>query len=374
MSLFAHYHSGGSRTERGKINDALVGNLCRCTGYRSIIDAARKSCAGPRADRFVAREAATRAALQKLNDGADVFVGDDSRFFAAPASEDSLAALYHDHPDATIIAGGTDVGLWITKKLLPIEKVIYVGRAGLGKVEATADGLNIGASVTLARATPFLASIDPDLAEILRRFGSVQVRAAATVGGSIANASPIGDLAPLFIALGASVELRKGQRIRSMPLENFFLSYGKQDREPSEFVRRLIVSKLAPGTHFRAFKISKRFDEDITAALGAFCIGVRDGRITSARIAFGGMAEIPKRATAVERQLIGSTLRDSRAWGLAADRVAEDFTPLTDLRASSKYRLSVARNIVIKALAEIAGVSSGTTRIVDRRESVHAAD
>jgi xanthine dehydrogenase small subunit len=318
MSLFAHFHSDGERTDRSKINDALAGNLCRCTGYRSIVDAAREACAGPVSDRFAAGEAGTRAALRQLQDNADVFVGNDARFFAAPASEDSLASLYQRHPDARIIGGATDVGLWITKKLATIDKVIHVGRAGLDKIEEAADALHIGASVTLARATSPLASISPDIAEILRRFGSVQVRAAGTVGGSIANASPIGDLAPLFIALDGSVELRTGASIRALPLERFFIGYGKQDREPGEFVRRLVVPRLPPATYFKAFKISKRFDEDITTVLGAFRIGVDSGRIASARIAFGGMAATPKRATAVEGQLVGAALHDVSTWRLAA--------------------------------------------------------
>jgi xanthine dehydrogenase small subunit len=374
MSLFAHFHSDGERTDRATINDALAGNLCRCTGYRSIVDAARQACAVPVTDRFAAREADTIAALCQLQDGADVFVGDDARFFAMPASEASLASLHQRHPDARIVAGATDVGLWITKKLATLDKIIHVGRAGLDKIEETTDALHIGASATLASATPPLASIDPDIGEILRRFGSVQVRAAGTVGGSIANASPIGDLAPLFIALGGSVELRKGERIRALPLEQFFISYGKQDREPGEFIRRLTVPRLPPATFFRAFKISKRFDEDITTVLGAFRIGVEGDRISSARIVFGGMAGTPKRATAVERQLAGAALHDVGTWRLAAERVADDFTPLTDVRASAEYRLGVARNIVIKALAEIAGGSSLATRVLERRETAHVAD
>jgi xanthine dehydrogenase small subunit len=374
MSLFVHYHSGSGRTERGTINDALAGNLCRCTGYRSILDAARQACNGPMMDRFAASEPATLAALQTLKDDVDIIIGDQTRFFASPASEASLASLYQAHPDATLIAGATDVGLWVTKKLAAIEKLIHLGRARLDDVEADADAFHIGASVSLARATPFLGSIDPDIAEILRRFGSAQIRAVGTVGGSIANASPIGDLAPLFIALDATIELRKGDRIRPLPLENYFLSYGKQDRAPGEFIRRLIVPRLPPGTFFRAFKISKRFDEDISTVLGAFRIGVADGRIASARIVFGGMAATPKRAAAVERQLVGSALHDAGAWKIATGYLAEDFTPLTDVRGSASYRMGVAGNILIKALAEIAGASSPTTRILNRQETLHVAD
>ncbi len=373
MSLFAHFHSEGDRTDRAAINDVLAGNLCRCTGYRSIVDAARKACAGPAADQFTATESQTRAVLQRLNDGSDILVGDETRFFASPASEASLAALYLRHPDARIIGGATDVGLWITKKLMTLDKIIHVGRAGLDAIEPTADSLNIGAAVTLANASSSLASISPDIAEIVRRFGSVQVRAAGTVGGSIANASPIGDLAPLFIALGGGVELRKGERVRALPLEKFFIAYGKQDREPGEFVRRLIVPKLPAAVFFKAYKISKRFDEDITAVLGAFRIAVEGGRITSARIAFGGMAATPKRALAVERQLIGADVDDSAVWRSAAEQVSNDFTPLTDTRASAEYRLDVAGNLVIKALAEISGAASPVTRILGRQEALHVA-
>jgi xanthine dehydrogenase small subunit len=375
MSLFAHYQSCGGHTSRDMINDALAGNLCRCTGYRPIVDSALEVCKTGADDQFTRKAAARLQAVRALDDKADVFVGDETSFFAAPASEQSLAQLYLKHPDATIVAGATDVGLWITKKLAPLEKIIQVGRvAELAAIEESPAGLEFGAVVSLARAAPVLGAIDPDVAEVMRRFGSVQVRTAGTVGGNIANGSPIGDLAPMLIALNATLELRRGDQVRKMPLESFFLDYGKQDRQPGEYVRRLLVPKLASGSHFRAYKITKRLDEDISAVLAALYLKVDGGRVSDARVAFGGMAGIPKRARTVEEKLRGLSLADARGWQAVADAVGEDFTPLTDLRASASYRSRVAGNLVIKALAEIAGVSPQVTRVADRRVLAHAAE
>ena len=375
MSLFAHYQSCGGHTSRDTINDVLAGNLCRCTGYRPIVDSALEVCGSGADDQFSRKAAARLEALRTLDDEADMFVGDETSFFAAPASEQSFARLYLRHPDATIVAGATDVGLWITKKLTPLQKIIHVGRlAELATIEETPAGLELGAVVSLARAAPALGAIDPDVAEVMRRFGSMQVRAAGTVGGNIANGSPIGDLAPMLIALGATLELRRGDQMRPLPLEDFFLDYGKQDRQRGEYVRRLLVPRLAPHTHFRAYKITKRFDEDISAVLAALCLAVDGNLIMDARVAFGGMAGVPKRAKAVEEELRGVSLTDTSAWRAAADAVKEDFTPLTDLRASAGYRGRVAGNLIVKALAEIAGLSPQITRVVDHRTLAHAAE
>jgi xanthine dehydrogenase small subunit len=373
MSLFALYQEGVRPVTREAVNDALAGNLCRCTGYRPIIDAALEACAGQAQDRFAEARAATVERLARDADREDILVGDEARFFAAPATEESLAQLYATHPDATLVAGSTDVGLWITKGLAPVEKVIWLGRvAGLDRLEEDETGLRIGATVTHADATPALAAIDPDLGEMMRRFGSVQVRASGTVGGNVANGSPIGDLPPALIALGASLELRRGDAVRTLPLEQFFLAYRRQDRQPGEYVRRLLVPKLARDEVFRAFKVTKRFDEDISAVMGAFKLALEGRRIARARIAFGGMAGVPKRAAETEAALDGASLDEPAAWEPAYAALARDFQPLTDHRASAAYRATIARNLLFKALTEIAYGNSRATRIVGMRGAMAA--
>nr|WP_262298458.1 xanthine dehydrogenase small subunit [Microvirga sp. HBU67692] len=375
MSLFTLYHEGERPLSRESANDALAGNLCRCTGYRPIVDATLQACGGPADDSFAARSGPTAQGLASLADGRDVFVGDETRFFAAPASEASLAELYGRHPDATLVAGCTDVGLWITKAMMEIEKIIWLGRvAGLDLVEDSPEALGIGATVSHAAIHPALARIDPDLGEVMRRFGSAQVRASGTVGGSIANGSPIGDLAPVFIALGAALALRRGEATRTLALEDFFIAYRRQDRLPGEFVRRVSVPKLKADEAFRAYKISKRFDEDISSVLGAFKFTLDGRRIVAARIAFGGMAGTPKRAAETERALAGVSLDEPGSWGDAMAAIARDYQPLDDHRASSAYRATVARNLVFKALSETASGDTRATRIVGRREALQAAE
>src|SRR5574337_975329 len=293
----------------------------------------------------------------------DLFAGDDAGFFASPASLDSLAALYERFPDATLVSGATDVGLWITKQLRDPRRVIWLGRvAGLDAVEDQGKTLSIGAGVTLADASPLLAKVHPDLGEIMRRFGSMQVRSSGTVGGTIANGSPIGDLAPALMALGGRVVLRKGDAVRAVPLEDFFIAYGKQDRAPGEFVLSVEAPRLLEGQHYRALKVSKRFDEDISAVMLGARMEIEDGRIVAARVAYGGMAATPKRAANAEKALAGKLLDDRPGWSSALHALEKDFAPLTDQRATAAYRMAVAKNVLEKALVEMAG-SSAPTRL-----------
>ena len=370
MSLFTLYHAG-VRADRATVNDWLAGNLCRCTGYRPIADAALACCTGEADDAYAERAPETARRLAALTGAEDdhLFAGSEDAFFAAPATEDALAALAARYPDATLVAGATDVGLWITKQLRDLPRIVHTGRvASLHEVRERDDRVEIGAAATYAEAEPALRALDPDVGEMLRRLGSKQLRAAGTVGGNIANGSPIGDSPPVLIALGATIELRLGDARRTLPLEDFFLDYGRQDRKPGEVLTRIVVPRPGPAEHFRCYKISKRFDQDISALLGAFRLRVEGGRIVEARIAYGGMAATPKRARNAERAAVGLRLDEPAAWPAAAAALAEDFSPIDDHRASAAYRMRVARSLLVKALAEIAGRPTRETRITGFRE------
>ncbi|MEA2930070.1 MAG: xanthine dehydrogenase small subunit [Hyphomicrobiales bacterium] len=373
MALFALYHQPRPRgLDRNQVNDWIAGNLCRCTGYRPIVDAALVACALPPKDWFSAAEDGARQALAALKEAGDIFIGTRERFIAAPATIPSLAKLYYANPDATVIAGATDVGLWVTKQLREFKKVIYLHRVrGLDEIEDRYDAVSFGAMVTLAQAMPYLTAIDRDLGELLRRFAGNQVRMAATIGGNVANGSPIGDLSPALIALGATLGLQRGEKPRTMPIETFFLDYGRQDRQPGEFVRMLRIPKFGADERFRCYKISKRFDSDISAVMGAFKLRIDGQRVAGARIAFGGMAAIPKRARATEKALIEARLDHAPTWDGAIAALAQDYAPIDDLRASAEYRLEVARALLRKALAEIGGTATRSTRLVGFREATH---
>jgi xanthine dehydrogenase small subunit len=286
--------------------------------------------------------------------------GPDGRVLYAPASVDALADLLAEHPEATLVAGATDVGLWITKALRKLDTVIWLGRvAALRGIRDTDAGLEIGAMTSYTDAAEAIAALYPDFGEVIRRIGSVQVRNAGTIGGNIANGSPIGDMLPPLIAAGATLILRQGKTRRSLTLENFFIGYGKQDLKPGEFVEAVILPKPAADTRLYCYKISKRFDQDISAVLGAFSLKIVGGNVAAARIAYGGMAATPKRAAAAEAALLGKDwTREAVEQAIAA--LAGDFTPLDDMRASARYRMQVAGNLLLKAWLESQGDTADT--------------
>jgi xanthine dehydrogenase small subunit len=272
-----------------------------------------------------------------------------------------LARLFAAHPQATLIAGATDVGLWVTKQLRDLEMPIFLNACtDLQTVEITDTEIRLGAGLSIARLIEIIAPHHPSYAAMLRRYGSEQVRAAATLGGNIANGSPIGDNAPALIALGARLHLRHGDTRRAVPLEEFFLDYGQQDRAPGEFVEA--VSLPRQPDRLRCYKMSKRFDQDISAVLGCFNIVIEDGHVRAARIGFGGMAGVPKRATHVEAALLGQPWTEATI-AATQDAWAQDFAPLSDMRASAEYRLDVARNLLMRYFLEDRGAVTSVLEV-----------
>jgi xanthine dehydrogenase small subunit len=365
MALFTLYHEGIAPT-RQRIVDHIAGNLCRCTGYRPIVDAALEACSGTALDHWANAEVQTIQSLHAINTPEDVHIQIDQGFLAIPASAQTLTKYAVENPDATIVSGATDVGLWVTKQMRLLPKIIHTFNVPeLHRINNAEDTLYIGAAATYADAFEALSSIDADVSEVMRRLGSKHVRASGTIGGNIANGSPIGDMPPLLIALGATLHLRLGKMERTLPLENFFIAYGKQDRVPGELVWGVTVPKLAINEVFRAYKISKRFDQDISALLFALRIQRKGNRISVARLAMGGMAAIPKRASKTEAALLSVDLSDETTWTAALAALEQDYQPITDMRASAAYRIETAKGVLHKALIEIA--EGENTRVVGAR-------
>ena len=358
MSLLA-LRLNEAEPSMGCIEDALAGNLCRCTGYEPIIAAGRRmdEIAPREADRFLLEREAVAARLTALSDNETLALQGDGGSFHAPATIEALAALIEALPQATLIAGATDVGLWVTKAMKRLDPVIYLGRIeAMRAITDEGDHLRFGAMAGHIDVRTALAGLSPQLDELMRRFGGEQVRNAGTIGGNIANGSPIGDLPPALIALDATLVLARraeaGIERRSVPLESFFIEYRKQDRRPGEFVEAVLVPKLAQGMLFHVSKVSKRFDEDISAVCGAFRLAFgNDGHVSEARLAYGGMAGTPKRAKAVEAALVGQ-LWNEAAVAAAIAALPQDFTPLDDMRASAHYRLKIAGNLLHRFLIE----------------------
>lgn len=357
MSLYGLWMRNPDPSQ-GAIEKALQGNLCRCTGYAPIIRAAKaiSSYGQPQGDPLWAERIALKGKIKAITDGRRVEIGVGAERIIVPASLDDFAEIYEANPEATIVSGSTDVGLWVTKFMRKIGPVIFINHLQeLRRIAENDSEVRFYAGVSYSEAMPVMAATFPDMAELWNRIAGEQVRNMGTIGGNIANGSPIGDTPPPFIALGAKLHLRRGSHRREIKLEDYFLAYGKQDRQPGEFVESVTIPLLPAGEKFACYKISKRSDEDISTLCGAFRIFVSDsGTVGMARIAFGGMAATPKRARAVEAALVGKpwTLETVEA---AVAAFAEDYQPITDMRASADYRLLVAQNLLRRFHLETTG-------------------
>jgi xanthine dehydrogenase small subunit len=358
MSLYGR-SIAASGTEDVPVGDVLAGNLCRCTGYGPILAAGEANPPAPAAadPALVSALKSIRRLQPLLLRHVDAVSGELRQAFL-PRTADELAAYQIANPDSRIVAGATDLGLWVTKQLSSLERLVFIGDlAELMQVEEGEAGVTLGANVRYTEARQALARLHPDLGELVRRIGGLQVRNAGTVGGNIANGSPIGDMPPALIALGASLTLRRGKARRTFPLEDYFIAYGRQDRAPGEWVEQLHIPRPARGALVRIVKLSKRFDSDISGLCAAFMIAIENGRVGSARIAFGGMAGIPARAPHCEAALRGAPW-SAETLDAAAEALRADFTPLTDLRGSAEYRLEAAGNLLRRLGHEQAGAAA----------------
>jgi xanthine dehydrogenase small subunit len=357
MSLFAMYQNHVCRGEaitRELAREELSGNLCRCTGYRPILDAARQMAELPlvRVDepRLLGQLRSLRADPAAAKDRAGTGT------YLAPRTLASLLAARAEHPDAQIVAGCTDVGLWVTKMHMQFDQVLDVtGVEELGRVEQYDNHIAIGAAVTLTDAFDALVAQRPQLRTFANRFGGLPVRNAGTLGGNVANGSPIGDSMPLLIALGAHVVLMSVRGHREMPLENFYTDYRKSVLAPDEVLAWIKVPRPRPGEFVRAYKISKRYDDDISAVCLVVNLTSENGMVAKVSIGAGGVAPTPARAAGTEAFLRGRPWTQDTARE-AARRLRAEFQPIGDMRASAAYRSEVLGNLVQRFWLESQGL------------------
>ncbi len=365
MSLWSSYErhqACGQRPSRQALADELSGNLCRCTGYRPILDAGQRMFDLPT---VTLDTAPVIDALQRLKQEVGFHYAaphpqqreaDGSArldHFHAPRTLDELAALREHKPQARLLAGATDIGLWVTKQFRDLGEIIHLGAVDeLKRIEVVDGALHIGAGASLESAWRALASHFDGLTEVWLRFASLPIRWAGTMGGNVANGSPIGDSAPVLMALDARVELRRGTTIRRIPLNAFYLGYMKNQLQPGEFVQALIVPlpvaaavTAAQARVLRVYKISKRFDSDISAVCAALSLRLSGDTVSDVRLVFGGMAATVQRAAQAEAAVIGQPWTQPTV-DAARAAMAQDFQPLSDMRASAAYRLQVAQNLL----------------------------
>ncbi|MGQ5287993.1 xanthine dehydrogenase small subunit [Pectobacterium actinidiae] len=342
MSAFA-LQKAGCTGSRHDIEQQLAGNLCRCTGYRPIITAAQQICGLDIHDRFREQAQKTAERLNAIRMAQQENAPDEACLLPATLSE--MAMLYLRHPSAHLLAGGTDLALNVTQHHRSFERVIALHQVEeLQTITITDQTITFGAGVTLQRCLHALETRIPAFSQALERFASRQIRNQGTLAGNLANASPIGDGAPMLLALNAHLVLQRGDHTRELPLDQFFLAYRKTALQTGEFIRDIVIPHVSISPTFSAWKVSKRRDDDISTVFGAFNIQIEEGRVTEARIGFGGMAATPARAKACEQALLHRPLSDALDSACAA--LALDFSPLNDFRGSGEYRLAIAQNLL----------------------------
>ena len=362
MSLFALYHNE-NKTNLAKINEALSGNLCRCTGYKPIISAAflaiNKKNKEP-LDFYKKNQKQLKEALVKLSDPKNISVsfakGEKIINYDAPSNLEELSKVLSNNSSAKIVAAGTDLNLEITQSMKEFPHLVSVNRVPeLKSISDNGADLEIGAAVSYEDAASILIGYWPDLDSFLQRFASLPIKNWATIGGNIANASPIGDMPPVLIALDAKLKLRKGSKVRIINLEEFFISYKKTSLDESEFIESIIVPKPNDNERLITHKISKRYEDDISAVCMALKVTTKGSHPESVKIALGGMSGIPQRAIELEKVMLENWNNDEIVLA-SYNALKSEFSPFSDVRASSEYRLRVTANLVKKSLLILKGL------------------
>ena len=352
MSAFA-LHKHNSKPNREEVLEALAGNLCRCTGYRSIIDAALVASDACEPDSFAQFYRQTVEQLTELKKQSQASLSLQGKAYFAPTRLDDLAQHLLANPNATLVAGATDLGLTVTQNLAEIEHLVYLGNVDVLNVFSEDESnFTIGSAVPYSQFTLALANEYHELGEMIERIGSLQIRNTGTLGGNIGNASPIGDMPPALIALNAQMTLQKGDIERTIAVEDYFVDYKKTVLAESEFIKSVTIPKCKPNQHLKLYKISKRIDDDISAVLAAINVTLESDTVLDVHIAFGGMAAIPKRAVYCEQALKGQVF-NQQTIDQAKLALAQDFTPMSDVRASDAYRMKVAQNLIQKCFIEL---------------------
>lgn len=340
MSMFALYQQPAT-PDRETVIQALSGNLCRCTGYRPIIDATLHACKNKQADKFQANQTHTISLLENIQ---QQNVGTDNLLI--PSSRVELAQAFTDYPQAKVFAGSTDLALEVTQQLKSHERLIALGSIPeLNKLKADAAGLYVGAALPFNKIEALLLKHFPDLSELLWRFAATPIRNQASLGGNVANASPIGDMPPALLALNAMIHLDDGHNKRCVPADEFFLDYKKTARQSNEWIEAIFIPYTKQSSFVRAYKISKRYEDDISAVCAVFNATIEQGKVSELHSGFGGVAAIPATVESLSKALIGKSWSSAETFETGKRLLSEAFSPIDDVRASKEYRVTMVVNL-----------------------------